>query len=138
MLMFIVVNFLVMFTNFGHIHLVILNWSSEHSSYIYVRLLDYGALRLLLIHEKGKQQSCDRNSNTLLHCIFLPHGDAIHSLLKPKAKLLPISYTDPLLLPILGKNIKPVFWNLQRVLQGLLIQIVKHILHMKTQKDLLQ
>ena len=32
MLMSVVVNFLVMFTNLGHIHLVILNWSSEHSS----------------------------------------------------------------------------------------------------------
>ena len=32
MLMFVDVNFSIMFTNFGHIHLVILNWSSEHSS----------------------------------------------------------------------------------------------------------
>ena len=32
MLMFIIVNFLVMFTNLGHIHSVILNRSSEHSS----------------------------------------------------------------------------------------------------------
>ena len=31
-LMFISVNFLVMFTNFGHIHSVILIWSSEYSS----------------------------------------------------------------------------------------------------------
>ena len=32
MLMFVVMNFLVMLTNFGHIHLVILNRSSEFSS----------------------------------------------------------------------------------------------------------
>ena len=32
MLMFVGVNFLVTFKNFGHIHSVILTWPSEHSS----------------------------------------------------------------------------------------------------------